>query len=80
MYGALGWSAEHSAGSLAGQAPQAKGFSALNKLDNRKWLKVSQRDVSMRAVHWLDYNLTVVAGTDKSDGDLAKDQMGGCCQ
>lgn len=61
-------------------AHQAKEFLTLNKLDNRKLLKVPHRDISIRAVCWLNYHLAVVVGTLKSDGDPAEDQMGGRCQ
>lgn len=48
---ALGWSVEHAAGTLAGHKYWATEFLTLNKLGNRKLLKVSHRNISMRAVH-----------------------------
>ena len=50
--GALGWSAEHASGTLAAHEYWAEEFLPLNKLGNRKSLRVSHRDVSLRAVHW----------------------------
>lgn len=46
--GALGWSTEHAAGTLAACGHCAEEFLTLNKLDNRKSLRVS-----LRALHWL---------------------------
>lgn len=53
-YGASGWSTQRAPDTRAGHRYGAEEFLTLNKLGNRKLLKVSQRNISVRAAHWLD--------------------------